>query len=94
MIGLGLVIVGVVPLGIVAATMNADWSMVAMTIVAVLVTYGARDLALGLLDTENSSAISTRTIHSDVARRADRVRSMAGLWRSVVPHHIPGRQFL
>ena len=66
-IGLGLVIVGVVPLGIVAATMNADWSMVAMTIVAVLVTYGARDLALGLLDTENSSAISTRTIYSDVA---------------------------
>ncbi len=51
-IGLCLGIVGVVPLGIVAATMNADWSMVAMIIVGVLVTYGARDLALELVDTE------------------------------------------
>jgi hypothetical protein len=40
--------------------MNADWSMVAMMIVGVLVTYGARDLALELIDTENSSAISAR----------------------------------
>jgi hypothetical protein len=45
MIGLSLGIVGVVPLGIVAAAINADWSMVAMILVGVLVTYGARDLA-------------------------------------------------
>ena len=57
-IGLCLGIVGVVPLGIVAATMNADWSMVAMMIVGALATYGARKVA--------SSAIedSARSIHS------------------------------
>jgi hypothetical protein len=57
-IGLCLGIVGVVPLGIVAAIMNADWSMVAMMIIGMLVTYGARDLALERIDTETSSAIS------------------------------------
>ena len=57
-IGLCLGIVGVVPLGIVAATMNADWSMVAMMIIGVLVTYGARALALERIDRENSPAIS------------------------------------
>ena len=49
-VGLCLAIVGVVPFGVAAATMSADWSMVAMMIAGVLVTYGARDLALELGD--------------------------------------------
>jgi hypothetical protein len=54
-IGRCLGIVGVVPLGIVAATMNADWSVLAMIIVGVLVTYRARDRALERIDTEKSA---------------------------------------
>jgi len=49
-VGLCLAIVGVVPFGVAAATMSADWSMVAMMIAGVLATYGARDLALELGD--------------------------------------------
>ena len=65
-IGLCLGIVGVVPLGIAAATMNADWSLVAMITVGVLVTYGARDLALELVDTESRAATSGAANYSNV----------------------------
>jgi hypothetical protein len=45
LIGLCLGVVGVVPLGIVAAALHSDWLLLAVVVVGILVTYGARDLA-------------------------------------------------
>jgi hypothetical protein len=44
-IGLCLGVVGVVPLGIVAAALHSDWLLLTVVVVGTLVTYGARDLA-------------------------------------------------
>ena len=47
-IGLFLGIIGIVPLGIVASAFHSDWSAAAILIIGLLVTYGARAVALAL----------------------------------------------
>jgi hypothetical protein len=47
-IGLFLGIIGVVPLGIVASAFHSDWSAAVILIIGLLVTYGARAVALAL----------------------------------------------
>lgn len=50
MIGLILGIVGIVPLGILASLMNTDWYAVAFLVGGLVLTYGARAIALWLAD--------------------------------------------
>jgi hypothetical protein len=44
-LGLSLGMIGVVPLAIVASGLHSDWTMMVVTLLGVLVSYGARDLA-------------------------------------------------
>jgi hypothetical protein len=47
-IGLFLGFVGIVPLGIIASALHSDWWSVVALVVGLIITYGARSLALGL----------------------------------------------
>lgn len=55
LIGIGLGIVGVVPLGIIAAALHSQWSLVAELVYGLVLTYGARLIALWLAAKVNST---------------------------------------
>jgi hypothetical protein len=48
LIGLGLGIVGIVPLGMMASAFHADWWSLSAIVLGLFMTYGARDLAFNL----------------------------------------------
>jgi hypothetical protein len=64
-IGLILGIVGVVPLGLIAAVFHADWSSVLILLVSILVTWATRMLGFGLAESVDSTTPITEDIGND-----------------------------
>jgi hypothetical protein len=58
-IGLVMGLVGIVPLGIVAAMFNSDWSAVSFLLLGLVLTFGARGLSIWLASLVDRAAYET-----------------------------------
>lgn len=81
-IGLILGIVGIVPLGIIAALSHAEWVVVAELIYGLVLTYGARAIALWLAAKIEADANGTEYVQEASAVGSQRLKFAVKGWRA------------